>query len=479
MIVTLANGDASAPGSGSVFQYVDTSAGNTVPSVTGVEPAGGLEGAPQEVTILGAGFTGATKVTFGGVPAASFQLLSSSEISVTPPALSSHTVCAPLPSSGVYAGENASNDICQAQVQVSGPGGASAVGTILPPLEGPIAFNAEGAFVTPLGCGCEVRPAPSEFDYVPAPAITSVSTSAGPAQLADESGGTLVTVHGSGLNFLTMNWADLGNPKLESSQISIEEGSFEFLSGTEMQLVLPAIIGPGEAPPVNPVSLPLSVFTQAGQAPAGAVTYAGVPTVSAVTNTSNPIKLKGVSGALDSGGTPIELTGKGFAEQLIRVQFIDSEEGGSEGTQFAFTTGGDTRLATHTVEQNPALVDVQACTASGCSQASHAERLWLYPPGDPRVESISPASGGAAGATKVVIHGQNLGCALGAFFGEAEAAFTPVETLLDCGSTTVLDAVSPPGSAGSKVPVTVATVESFFTGSGHGTSAAEFTYKKK
>ena len=33
-------------------------------------------------------------------------------------------------------------------------------------------------------------------------------------------------------------------------------------------------------------------------------------------------------------------------------------------------------------------------------------------------------------------------------------------------------AVSPHGKAGKKVPVTVETIESFFTGTGHGTSAA-------
>lgn len=479
VIVTVADGEASAPGPASVFQYVDTSAGGTLPSVTGVEPAGGLESAPREVTILGAGFAGATEVTFGGVPAASFTLVSPSEIAVTPPPFSARTACAPLPSSGVYAGENAGNDICQAQVQVTGPGGASATGTILPPLEGPIAFDAEGAFVAPLGCDCEVRPAPSEFDYVPPPKITSVSTSAGPAALADEAGGTLVTVHGSGLDFLTMNWADFGNPAREASQASIEEGSFKFLTGTEMQIVAPAVIGPEATPSVAAVSIPLSVFTQAGQAPPATLTYAGVPTVTGLSNPTNPARLDGAIGAADTGGTPLELAGEGFAGQVLRVQFLDAGEGASEGTQFAFTASSNSSLSTHTVSQNAGVVNVQLCTASGCSAPSSATEMYLYAPGAPTVETVTPASGGAAGATKVVIRGQNLGCALGVFFGEAQAAFTPVPVALqDCASTTVLDASSPPGQAGSRVPVTVATVESFFTGAGHGSTSAEFTYKR-
>jgi len=478
VIVTLKNGESSAPGVGSVFQYVDTSEAKTVPAVTGIEPSGALQSAPQEVTILGSGFTGASKVTFGGVAAPAFKVISPFEITLTPPVFSSHTACAPLPSTGVYAGENVSNDICQAQVRVVNASGASAAGTILPPLEGSIAFDAEGAFVTPLGCGCEVRPAPSEFDYVPAPSITSVSTSSGAADLADESGGTLITIHGTGLNFLTMDWANFGNPAQEASQVAPETGAFKFLTGTELQIEAPAVIGEGETPTVDPVGLPVSVRTQGGQAPRATVTYAGVPTVSAVTNTSNPKTLKGVGGAADTGGTPIELSGEGFAAQVLRVQFIDAVGVFSEGTQFTFANSGDTALSTQTVEQNPGLVDVQACTASGCSATSHADELWLYPPGDPQVESVSPASGSAAGGAKVVIHGQNLGCAQGVFFGEAEAAFTPVETLLDCGSSTVLDAISPAGKAGSRVPVTVSTIESFFTGSGRSPTTAEFTYKK-
>jgi hypothetical protein len=477
VIVTLEDGESSAPGEPSTFQYVDTSEGNAIPSVTGVSPSGGLQSAPQEVTILGAGFNGATKVSFGGVPATSFKVLSSSEIAVTPPPFSAHTVCAPLPTSGSYAGESASDDICQAQAQVIGVHGASATAKILPPLEGAIATDSEGAFVTPPGCGCEVRSAPSEYDYVPAPAITSVSTAAAPADLADERGGTLVTIHGSGLNFLTMDWASLGNPALEAGQLSISP-DFKFLTGTELQIELPAVIGPEEPPTVDPVALAFSVRTQAGLSAPASITYAGVPSVTSATNTANATRLKGAIGAVDSGGTPLELSGEGFTGQVLRVQFIDSSGPFSEGTQYTSTASSNTSLSTQTVSQNPGLDNIQVCSASGCSETSAADLIYLYPPGNPQVESVAPAAGPAAGGSNVVIHGHNLGCALGAFFGEIEAAFTPVETILDCGSETVLDAVSPPGTAGSKVPVTVTTVESYFTGAGHGSTSAEFTYKK-
>ena len=57
------------------------------------------------------------------------------------------------------------------------------------------------------------------------------------------------------------------------------------------------------------------------------------------------------------------------------------------------------------------------------------------------------------------------------------ASFAPVQALLDCGSTTSVDATPPPGAAGTTVPVTVTTLESYFTGSGPSPTTASFTYK--
>jgi hypothetical protein len=77
----------------------------------------------------------------------------------------------------------------------------------------------------------------------------------------------------------------------------------------------------------------------------------------------------------------------------------------------------------------------------------------------------------------VTIGGDNLGCALEVYFGNVKAeSIKPVKALLDCGSTTTLHAISPPGTAGADVPVTVGTIESYFTGSGRGTTTASFTY---
>ena len=470
VIVILTDDQASMPGPESVFEYTDTEAGHAAPSVTGVIPYGGSESDPGPVTILGSGFTGATSVTFGGVSAASWKLDSPNRITATPPAYSSRTRCAPLPGTGVYQGEDAANDICQVQVQVTSAKGSSRLGQILPPNEGPVTTNSLGVLVPPAGCDCEIAQAPTEYDYAPAPTITSVSTSAGgPANLASEQGGTVITVHGTGLDPLTIDWANFGPASQENSQ----DTSFVFMTGTQMQ-----IAAPGESITAGPVAVPLSIRSLAGLSAATAVKYAGIPRVDGVVNTRHHKTLNGSYGAPDTGGTPIKVTGEGFAGQLTVVEFAGAESPSFTSTQYTFSAASNTRLSTQTVGQNPALVHVRLCTVSGCSRTVKADELYVYAPGKPDVTSLSPRSGTAAGGTKVSIRGNNLGCAIGVFFGTVRArSFTQPPAFLACGSTTRLTAISPKGTAGAKVRVSVETIESYFANAGHGRTSARFTYR--
>jgi len=173
VVVSLTSGISSSPRAASLLQYVDESGTGSVPAVTSVGPSGGLEAKPGPVTIYGSGFTGATKVTFGGVEATSFRVSSPFEIVATPAAYSTAVTCATT-----IKHDSPTTDICQVQVRVSNKRGTSTTGKILPPLEGatPEFDSPLGFPIAPASCHCELTPGTTEFDYLPTPVITSVST---------------------------------------------------------------------------------------------------------------------------------------------------------------------------------------------------------------------------------------------------------------------------------------------------------------
>jgi hypothetical protein len=196
-----------------------------------------------------------------------------------------------------------------------------------------------------------------------------------------------------------------------------------------------------------------------------------------VTTPRSARRLHGVPGAADGGGTPIRITGRGFAGQVAGPLLFVAGQGVSAATDYAYGVAGDSVIDTTTVSQTPARVTAVACTVSGCSSPRSGGRLWLYAPGDPAVSSVSPASGPASGGTRVTVRGFNLGCALDVRFARAPATkLRQGEAALDCGSNVSVRAVSPPGSAGARVPVTVQTVESYFTGGGRASGTAQFAY---
>ena len=464
--VTISDGETSVPTPNSLFEYVDENgSSNTVPAVTSVRTYGGSEDGGNVVDIFGTGFegvTGAGGVTFGGVDATAYSVLSDFEIQATVPAYSgANTTCA-QDGSTFSASENATNDICQVEVVVTNGNGSSATSDILPLYEG--AFIPDPNGVIPAPNGQEAAPQPTEYDYVPDPTISSISTDGGPGSLASEEGGSVVTITGSGFNLATLDWLDVGPPDQQSSQ---QVFSLIDVTGTEVQFA-----APGFNPTADTTTLPVSIKTVAGQSDPINITYAGVPNVTSVTVPSIPNTEQGISGAPDTGGTPIDLTGAGFQDQLIGIQFFDFNDGFSLGTQYNFNPVDDADLTTATVPQNPGVMDVEPCTVSGCSFNPPGDELILFPPGNPTVDSLSPSSGPAPGGNEVTISGENLGCVTGVFFGGVPAeSFQNGFSFLTCGATNEVDATAPPGAIGSDVPVTVTTVESDLMGGEPATNA--------
>src|SRR5262249_61611055 len=119
--------------------------------------------------------------------------------------------------------------------------------------------------------------------------------------LASEEGCSVITINGKGFNLATLDWVNFGDPTQAFSQLSF----FNLISVTGTKMV---IMAPGtESLSVNPLNVEVTVKSVAGQSAPANATYAGVPTVSAVTATSGPAA--GNPPAPDTGHCPIDLDG--------------------------------------------------------------------------------------------------------------------------------------------------------------------------
>ena len=467
VMVTLDNGQSSKLGPATRVTYFATTDGTTaLPSVVGVGIPGGNDAGGQVVTVYGSGFlagTGTPSVTFGGVAGSDVKVISDSELTVAVPAYSAQvTECA--------TDLDPATDVCQVEVQVRTSNGVSAESTILPEYTG----SAVG------GTGEEL-PAPTEFDYFPTPEITGTSVASG---LASEDGGSIATITGVGLGELGLDWVNVG-PYQDLTSMDYSVGYF---SGTSIQLVLPA-----EQPTTSYLQLPVTVQTEgstnngdiAGSAPSNSmpVTYAPTPVVSRIEVLRNGSVSRYDAGP-STGGSVLVIRGKGL-QATSYVQFTDVGKAGaaygfSTKTAFTLTKVTGTSVTLTTPGDQPGIDQVSACDVSACSAPkASADTFTYYPLGTPKVISVSPAKGKKG--TKVTIDGTNLGFIEAVYFGKVKAkTFANVPALLDCGSTSQVTAIAPPGRAGSKVEIRVVTLEAEVTGTGESARnlKATFTYKK-
>jgi hypothetical protein len=457
VVVTIDDGETSAVTPASVLDIVDeNNSSEPIPAVTGVSSYGGPESGANTVTILGSGFSASDTVTFGGVssPSVTYSSAHPYELTAVVPAYESGTTaCA--------TDLNATDDVCQVQVQVTNANGSSFEYQISQPYEGAYEYNSNGVITPPPSCGCEVAPAASEYDYFPVPTISSLSTVSGdPYTYGSELGTSTLTIEGSGFDSFSLSNLTVGPPGEEGSQ----DLNFSYVSATEIQVALPPI-----AITLDATSLPVEVQTLGGTSNSEPAYYAGIPEVSSVSPKAVP----------DTGGSAVTVLGAGMTD-VIGVELADTDNPYSIGTVYSFSTPSDDELTFTSPQQNPGVMDVLACTVTSCSYNPPNDELTLYPPGNPSVTRSSPRSGPAHGGARVTISGTNLGCVTAVYFGTAPAkSFANAPQILDCGSTTTVVAFAPPGKAGRTVSITLETVESQATGYGRSQTvkAATFTYK--
>lgn len=454
--VTLKDGESSGVAPGDLLQVVDESdSGNgAVPAVTGVSSYGGPDAGGNRVTIFGSGFgSGVTSVTFGGVAAVSFSVRNSYEITATVPAYEAgRTTC--------LTGLSPSRDECQTTVSVTNALGTSEPSRIRTPYEGALDYDGNGVIVPPKGCGCEITPALSEYDYFPPPTITRISTSGGPQHYASEDGGSTVTVSGTGLNFLGLTGLFFGPPSRYSS-LNYYDISYDTATRIE-------VLSPPEPFTRAAASLAVTVETIGGTSRSVRATYAGRPSVSQVTPRVAP----------DDARSLVTVTGSGLSD-VTSVEFVDEGSSSPLSTASHFRRRGSRSLSFVNPEQFPAILEVEACTATSCSAPLRSDMMTVFAPGNPEVSSASPDRGPARGGTTVSVVGENLGCVTAVFFGREESLANGNESVrLGCGPTSTILAVAPPGRPGETVSITLETVESMATGSGRSRPVrrATFTY---
>ncbi len=442
--------ESSSPGSSSVFHYTGGTMDSPKPVVDYVSSVNGPAAGGNTVHVVGSGFMGLgiTSVTFGGVPGTSEVTLSADELSVVVPSDAAAT-CA-----------NDTQGICQVQVVVSNVAGASATSPIYPAYEGAITFGANGAFVAPAGCGCEVIQAPTEYDYAPVPTVTSVSPG-----YASETGGTPITITGTGFNLLDLYWVNVGVPP---GGFTNYVQDFNVLSITPTQIVESALGDENiSAITVEPDPSQLSVVTGGGTAAAPSFDFAGVPTLSSLSTH--------VGSAPDPA--PLTITGHGF-DDANEIVFV-----GQGGTDFVysdttiFTINSDTSITVTPPQFFDIPTDVLVCSVTGCTTPDPAHDAYDYvDPGQPIVNSSSPSSGGEQGGTEVVIQGQLDANLVSVDFGTLPATIVSAPFFSPSGPITV---IAPPSKTAGKVSITIKTLGGELVG--HSTSApttaATFTYK--
>ncbi len=424
------------------------------PRVTAVSPTLGPAAGGTKVTIAGAGFTGATRVSFGAAAAASFTVSSSTSITATSPA-GAGTVDVTVANPGGTSATSAADQFTfvaapsvssvspktgpvsgGTEVTITGAnlgnatrvdfGGAATYFTVDSDTS-ITAFSPAGESagavdvrVTNAG-GRSARTSADRFTYrVTPPTVTGIDPSLGP-----QDGGTEVTI--TGTNLASASEVDFGGDAAE----------FYVDSDTTITAFSPAA-GPG--------TVDVTVTTPDGTSALGAAdqfTFLAdpSPTVTSVSPNAGPA----------AGGTWVTITGADLSG-AVEVDF--------GGVATYFSVDSDTSISAWS-PGGEGVVDVTVTTLGGTSAAT-ADDQFTYVDA-PAVSGVSPNAGTVDGGTAVTISGTG-------FTGATEVDFGGVPADFSVDSDTSITAVSPPGSG--PVDVTVTTP----AGTSPATAEDQFTY---
>jgi hypothetical protein len=396
-------------------------------AVTGLGTTSGPTGGLTSVTINGAGFTGATAVNFGAVPALMFVVNSDTSITALSPievagvvdvtvttangttatgaadhftyqsGSATPTVTGVSPGSGAQSG----GSVSITGTNLSGAtavlfGGVPAVSftvnsaTSITAQAPPGAAGTVDVTVATYG-GVSAIVIADHYTYTASlPTVTAVSVSSG-----DTAGGVILTV--TGTNFSDATQVAFG---------SVTTSTFTVLSNTKLQVTAPAA-------PSGTVDITVTNGSgTSATSSADHFTYAAdavLPTVTGLGTSSGPT----------GGTTSVTITGTNLAS-AYGVSF-----GGVAASSIVVNSA--TSITAIAPAQTAGTVDVTVTAPYGTSSAVAADH-YTYVATAPSVSGVSPSSGPATGGYNVVISGSNFNGATAVKFGTTAGTIVSVDS---------------------------------------------------
>lgn len=415
------------------------------PTISSFTPQVLAQSGGTVVTFTGAGFTGATSVTFGGASGTNLNVVSDTELEVTAPAGSGQLdatintgsgsvstsggafVYLPVPTvTGISPSSGSSNGgttviitgtgFTDASLQVSF-GGATVFAmpdsltqiTVTAPAGTP--GTTVDVTVSEL-TGTSTTSAADRYTFVQAPIVSGISSSSGVT-----GGGGTITITGSHLSGAT------------SVTFGGTSAAFTPVSDTVITATVPA-----HAAGAVDVQVTIPVGGTSAVVPEDKYTYLGAPTITGISPTTGPAV----------GGTSVIITGT----NLDTVTGAGGVKFGATNAA-SYTVTGPTSITATSPAGSSGTVDVTVTNGSGTSPTSGVDQFTYVAP--PTVTVLSPTAGPTAGGTSVTITGTSFTSVTGASgvkFGATNASSYTVN------SDTQITAVSPAGTGTVDVTVT-------------------------
>ena len=400
---------AKSPAGSGVVDVTVTSAGGTsltgsqdqfsyAPVVTSISPHAGPAAGGTAVTITGAGLTGATAVRFGAHAAASFSVISATEIDAVSPrgvGIAFVTVRTPdglsppgpgfsyLPSvTSLSPGFGPPSGGTQVTITGVGFSAATAVDFGASPAAGfTIDSDTRITANSPPGSGAvdvtvisAEGPSPTsaadQFAYqVPAPAVTGVAPPNG-----SSAGGTQVIITGSGFTGATA--VDFGTTPAAS-----------FTVNSDTQITATA---PGRPAGTVDVTVTTTGGTSLNSAADLFAYEIPSPTVTSLNPTNGPT----------AGGTPVTITGSGFTGATA-VMF-------GAASASSFTVHSDTQISAISPGGTAGTIDVVITTPAGSSPTGTDDQFTYQKAGIPQITGVNPTEFNDAGGEAVTVTGSGF-----------------------------------------------------------------------